>query len=67
MVESDPLSEENKTPRGHKHTNGVVYSKINLKVDICLELYKFRYRTLKNHWKKITFFPRNTKVKYVLF
>ena len=35
MDENDPLSEWNKVPLGHNHTNGVVYSKINFKVEIC--------------------------------
>ena len=38
MDEKDPLSEKNKIPLGHNRTNGVVYSKINFKVEICSAL-----------------------------
>ena len=38
MNENDPLSEQNKIPLGNKRTNGTVYSKINLKVEICSAL-----------------------------
>ena len=36
--ENDSLSEYIKIPLGHNHTNGVVYSKINFKVEICSAL-----------------------------
>ena len=36
--ENDPLSEYNKIPLGHNRTNGAVYSKIYLKVEICSAL-----------------------------
>ena len=35
MDENDALSEYNKIPLGHNHTNGAVYSKIYFKVEIC--------------------------------
>ena len=35
MDENDALSEYNKIPLGHNRTNGVVYSKMHLKVQIC--------------------------------
>ena len=35
MGENDALSEYNKIPLGHNRTNGVVYSKIYFKVEIC--------------------------------
>ena len=35
MDENDTLSEYNKIPLGHNRTNGIVYSKINFKVEIC--------------------------------
>ena len=35
MDENDALSEYNKIPLGHNRTNGVVYSKIYFKVEIC--------------------------------
>ena len=35
MDENDALSQYNKIPLGHNRTNGVVYSKIYLKVEIC--------------------------------
>ena len=35
MDENDALSEYNKIPLGHNCTNGVVYSKIYFKVEIC--------------------------------
>ena len=35
MNEKDSLSEYNKIPLGHNRTNGVVYSKIYYKVEIC--------------------------------
>ena len=38
MDENDPLPELNKIPLGHNRTNGVVYSKINFKVEICYAL-----------------------------
>ena len=38
MDENDSLSENNKIPLGHNRTNGAVYSKINLKVEICSAL-----------------------------
>ena len=38
MGENDPLSEYNKIPIGHNCTNGAVYFKINIKVEICSAL-----------------------------
>ena len=35
MDENDPLSEYNKISLGHNRTNGVVYTKMNFKVEIC--------------------------------
>ena len=35
MDENDSLSKYNKIPLGHNRTNGVVYSKIDFKVEIC--------------------------------
>ena len=35
MNENDLLSEYNKIPLGHNHTNDVVYSKIYFKVENC--------------------------------
>ena len=35
MDENDALSEYNKNSLGHNRTNGVVYSKIYFKVEIC--------------------------------
>ena len=35
MDETDAPSEYNKIPLGHNRTNGVVYSKIYFKVEIC--------------------------------
>ena len=41
MNKSDPLSEEETIPLGHNHTNGAVYSGINVNVEICSALYIF--------------------------
>ena len=38
MDENDSLSEYNKIPLGHNRTNGAVYSKIYVKVEICSAL-----------------------------
>ena len=38
MVENDSLSEYIKIALGHNHTKGAVYSKINVKVEICSAL-----------------------------
>ena len=38
MDQNDSLSEYNKMPLGHNHTNGAVYSKICFKVEICFAL-----------------------------
>ena len=38
MDEIDPLTEHNKIPLGHNRTNGVVDSRINLKVETCTAL-----------------------------
>ena len=38
MDENNPLSGENKITLGHNRTNGVVYSKINFKVESCSAL-----------------------------
>ena len=38
MDENDSLSEYIKIPLGHNHPNGTVYSKINIKVEICSAL-----------------------------
>ena len=38
MAENDPLSKYNKIPLGHNRTDGIVYSKINFKVEICSAL-----------------------------
>ena len=49
MDENDALSEYNMIPLGHNRTNGVVYSKIDFKVEICSAHYDYSLKiNLKN-------------------
>ena len=54
MDENDALSYYNKIPLGHNCTNGAVYSKIYVKVDICSA-----HETFDNHPALLLLNPNN--------